>query len=107
VFNQFTEEFSVRAIAELIRDAYPGPVRIANIDNPRIEAADHYYHAAHSRLIDLGLEPHLLSDTLIGSLFAIADRYKGRADPSLFRPSVQWTATSNRVGPGGVATHAA
>jgi len=107
VFNQFTEQFSVLGIAEMIRETYPGPVRIANIDNPRIEAAEHYYHAVHSRLIDLGLEPHLLNDTLIESLFAIAGRYRGRADRSLFEPSVQWAATSNRVGPDAIAVHAA
>jgi UDP-sulfoquinovose synthase len=107
VFNQFTEQFSVLGIAEAIRDAFPGPVRIANIDNPRVEAAEHYYHAAHSRLGDLGLEPHLLNDTLIESLFAIADRHKGRADLSLFEPSVQWTATSSSVGPDAMARHVA
>ena len=98
VFNQFTEQFSVLEIAEMIRASYPGPVRIARIDNPRVEAAEHYYHAEHSRLADLGLEPHLLNDTLIESLFAIAIRHRRRADSRLFAPSVQWTATSNRSG---------
>jgi UDP-sulfoquinovose synthase len=107
VFNQFTEQFSVLGLAEAIRDAYPGPVRIAKIDNPRVEAAEHYYHAAHTKLVDLGLEPHLLDDTLIESLFVIARRHKGRADPSLFEPSVQWAATSSRVGPDAIAVHAA
>ena len=107
VFNQFTEQFSVLGLAEAIRDAYPGPVRIAKIDNPRVEAAEHYYHAAHTKLVDLGLEPHLLDDTLIESLFVIALRHKGNADPSLFEPSVQWAATSSRVGPDAIAVHAA
>jgi len=107
VFNQFTEQFSVLGIAEAIRDTYPGPVRIAKIDNPRVEAAEHYYHAVHTKLVELGLEPHLLNDTLIESLFVIAGRYRGSADPSLFEPSVQWTATSSQVGPHAVAAHAA
>ncbi len=107
VFNQFTEQFSVLGIAEAIRDAYPGPVRIAKIDNPRVEAAEHYYHAVHTKLVELGLEPHLLNDTLIESLFVIAGRYRGSADPSLFEPSVRWTATSSQVGPDAVAAHAA
>ncbi len=107
VFNQFTEEFSVLSIAELIRRTYAGAVRIANIENPRVEAAEHYYHAVHSRLVDLGLEPHRLDDTLIGSLFAVAERHKERADPDLFEPSVEWRATSSRVGPSAVPAHAA
>jgi len=99
VFNQFTEQFSVLQIAEMIRDTYPGHVRIARIENPRVEAAEHYYNAVHSRLIDLGLQPHNLSDTLIDSLFSITESNKQRVDHSLFDPSVRWKATSNSVGP--------
>jgi len=99
VFNQFTEQFSVLQIAEMIRDTYPGHVRIARIENPRVEAAEHYYNAVHSRLIDLGLQPHNLSDTLIDSLFSITESNKQRVDHSLFDPSVRWKATSNSIGP--------
>ncbi|MDA8342074.1 MAG: NAD-dependent epimerase/dehydratase family protein [Actinomycetota bacterium] len=99
VFNQFTEEFSVRAIAEKIRDAAGAGVTIATVDNPRVEADGHYYRAAHSGLVDLGLDPHLLSDTLVGSLLTIARQHRDNADPSLFDPSVRWRSTTNRVGP--------
>ena len=99
VFNQFTEQFSVLQLAEMIRDTYPGHVRIARIENPRVEAAEHYYNAVHSRLIDLGLEPHNLSDTLIDSLFSITESNKEHVDPSLFDPTVRWTATSSSIGP--------
>ena len=102
VFNQFTEEFTVRAIAEKIRDAAGGDVTIATVDNPRVEADAHYYHAAHSGLVELGLEPHLLSDTLVDSLLAIARQHRDNADPSLFDPSVRWRATSSPVGPNAV-----
>ena len=99
VFNQFTEEFSVIGLARMIKELFPRPVEIAMVDNPRVEAAEHYYHAAHSRLLDLGLVPHLLSDTLIESLFAITERHRHNVDPSLFEPTVRWTAEANRVGP--------
>src|SRR5947209_6776591 len=65
VFNQFTEQMSVRQIAETVQQAYPGPCTIESIDNPRVEADSHYYRAAHTKLLDLGLAPHLLEDTLI------------------------------------------
>jgi len=107
VFNQFTEQFSVLEMAEMIRDAYPGPVRIARIEDPRVEAAEHYYHAEHSRLIDLGLGPHLLNNSLIDSLFATAEKHRGHADTSLFAPSVQWTATSSHAGPDAIGANAA
>ena len=107
MFNQFTEQFSVLQMAEMIRDTYPGHVRIARIENPRVEAAEHYYNAVHSRLIDLGLQPHNLSDTLIDSLFSITESNKQHVDPSLFDPSVRWKATSNSVGPHPVKAAAA
>ena len=33
---------------------------------------EHYYNAKHSKLIDLGLQPHYLSDSLLDSLMNIA-----------------------------------
>ena len=51
---------------------------------PRVEAEEHYYNAKHSKLIDLGLRPHYLSDSLLDSLMNIAMRYQDRVDVSLF-----------------------
>jgi UDP-sulfoquinovose synthase len=45
VFNQMTESLSVLQIAD-------------TVDNPRVEAPDHYYNVKHTQLVDLGLEPH-------------------------------------------------
>ena len=47
-------------------------VEIDHLPDPRVEAEEHYYNAKHSKLIDLGLEPHLLSDSLLDSLMNIA-----------------------------------
>jgi UDP-sulfoquinovose synthase len=107
VFNQFTEQFSVLEIAEMIRNAFAGPVRIARIDDARVEAANHCYHAEHSRLTDGGLQLHLLNDTLIESLFAVAEKHRGHADPLIFAPSVQWTETSSHAGPEAIGAGAA
>jgi UDP-sulfoquinovose synthase len=97
VFNQFTEQMSVRQIAEAVADAYPGDCVIENVDNPRVESESHYYRAAHTRLLDLGLVPHLLNETLIGSMFAIADRYRSRVNLDVIRPTVRWQATSSEL----------
>jgi UDP-sulfoquinovose synthase len=97
VFNQFTEQMSVRQIAETVRAAYPGECRIEMVDNPRIEAESHYYRAAHTGLLDLGLVPHLLSDTLINSMFDIADRHKHRVIAEAIRPTVRWRATTSEL----------
>ncbi|HXC84049.1 MAG TPA: NAD-dependent epimerase/dehydratase family protein, partial [Trebonia sp.] len=60
VFNQMTESMSVREIADTVASAYPGEVTIEELDNPRVEAPEHYYKVAHTKLVDLGLDPHLL-----------------------------------------------
>jgi UDP-sulfoquinovose synthase len=90
VFNQMTESMSVRDIAKLVADLHPNAVDVEYLDNPRVEAEAHYYKVTHSGLVELGLSPHLLSETLLTSLYAVADRYKHRADPAALRPNVRW-----------------
>jgi UDP-sulfoquinovose synthase len=90
VFNQMTESMSVLDIAKLVADLHPNAVDVAHLDNPRVEAESHYYKVTHTGLVDLGLSPHLLSDTLLTSLYAVADRYKHRVDLSALRPTVRW-----------------
>src|SRR5690242_18824271 len=66
VFNEFTEQFSINELAELVQRAgkeYGLEVRIEPVENPRVEAEEHYYNAKHQALMDLGLKPHLLSET--------------------------------------------
>jgi len=90
VFNQMTESMSVKDLAATVARAYPGDVTIENLDNPRVEAPEHYYNVVHTGLAGLGLEPHLLSDTLIESLFDITKRYAHRVRPEALRPTVNW-----------------
>src|SRR4249919_1445794 len=97
VFNQMTESFTVNEIAKVVATSYPGEVSIENIENPRVEAESHYYNVVHSGLVDLGLTPHRLSETLIASMFDVAERYKDRVDPEALLPLVNWRRTANRV----------
>ncbi|QRP49021.1 NAD-dependent epimerase/dehydratase family protein [Amycolatopsis sp. FDAARGOS 1241] len=90
VFNQMTESYSVAKIAEIVANTFPGPVQIENLDNPRVEQAEHYYNVKHTGLVELGLQPHLLSDTLIESLFDIVGSNKHRVNDERLRPTVRW-----------------
>ena len=51
----------------------------------------------HTGLVDLGLEPHLLSDTLIESLFEITKRYAHRVRPEAMLPTIQWRRPSSAI----------
>jgi UDP-sulfoquinovose synthase len=95
VFNQITETMSVSDIAKTISASFPGEVEIEYLDNPRVELEQHYYNVIHTGLVELGLQPHLLSDTLIDSLFGIVKRHIDRVDLSVMRPTVNWRRTSN------------
>ena len=93
VFNQFTEEFSVLELAQLVADAAGKvglEVRIENLPNPRVEKEEHYYNAKHTKLMDLGLEPHYLGESLLDSLLNIAIEYRDRVDIDHIMPRVDW-----------------
>jgi UDP-sulfoquinovose synthase len=96
VFNQMTESMSVLDLAKLVADLHPNAVDVEHLDNPRVEAESHYYKVTHTGLVELGLNPHLLSDTLLTSLYAVADRYKHRVDQAALRPTVRWRAAASR-----------
>lgn len=93
VFNQFTEQFSVNdlagKVAETARRAGIS-VRIDHLENPRVELEDHYYNAKHSKLVDLGLRPTLLSDTALDAMFATVRANCGHVDAGAFSPRVKW-----------------
>jgi UDP-sulfoquinovose synthase len=98
VFNQFTEQFSVLQLAQLTVAAAKElglRVEIDRLPDPRVEAEEHYYNAKHSKLIDLGLKPYLLSNALLDSLLSIALKYRERIDASLMLPRVDWRCTRN------------
>jgi UDP-sulfoquinovose synthase len=98
VFNQFTEQFSVLELAHLVQAAGKKlglTVTIDHLPSPRVEAQQHYYNAKHSKLVDLGLNPHLLSDSLLDSLIGVAVKYRDRIDSSVFLPQVLWREPTN------------
>jgi UDP-sulfoquinovose synthase len=107
VFNQFTEQFSVLQVAQMVQAAGQKlglKVTINHLPDPRVEAEEHYYNAKHSRLVDLGLKPHFLSEGLLDSLMNIAIRYRDRVNPVQFEPSVDWRLTSSPLKLGRRAT---
>jgi UDP-sulfoquinovose synthase len=97
VFNQMTESKSVLEIAQTIAKEYPSEVTIDHVENPRVELYDHYYNVKHSALEDLGLEPTLLSMTLIDHLFDVVERYKDRVDLAAIMPTVKWRDTTSEL----------
>jgi UDP-sulfoquinovose synthase len=93
VFNQFTEQFSVSELAELVRESAAEvghEVHVEHLENPRVELEEHYYNAVHTKLLDLGLEPTLLGDELVKSVISMIERHRDRIDASHIEPHTTW-----------------
>jgi len=100
VFNQITEQFSLVELAEMVvRESkrFGLEVQVKHLPNPRVEAERHYYNAAHTKLIDLGLEPHLLDESVLESLIGLAIKHRERIDRNLIMPTVNWRTTKSAV----------
>lgn len=93
VFNQFTEQFSVLELAELVKQAgeHLGfAVEIDHVENPRVEKEEHYYNAVHTKLYDLGLQPTLLGEELVQSILHTIERYKDNVIETAIAPQTRW-----------------
>lgn len=93
VFNQFTESFSVEELAVKVVAAASTlgiDAQINHVENPRVEKYNHYYNAVNTRLIDLGLEPHLLTEGVLAEILEVARTHAGRVRNELILPSVTW-----------------
>jgi UDP-sulfoquinovose synthase len=102
VFNQFTEQFTVLELAELVARAGKEvglQVTIDHVDNPRIEAESHYYRASNTHLLDLGLRPRYLSETLIESVFDVIRRYRDRVITEHILPRTRWRPAERQPAP--------
>jgi UDP-sulfoquinovose synthase len=93
VFNQFTEQFTVLELAELVARSgkdFGLDVSIHHVANPRVEREEHHYSAANTHLLDLGLRPHYLSETLIESMFDAIRRHRDRVIVDHIMPRTRW-----------------
>ncbi|MEM6398076.1 MAG: NAD-dependent epimerase/dehydratase family protein [Bacteroidota bacterium] len=93
IFNQLTETFSVNQLAEKVQSAGKAiglDVAVKSIPNPRKEAEDHYYNPSYTGLMELGLEPHYMTDEVLGEMLDFIMRYKDQIDHSKIMPRVVW-----------------
>jgi len=67
---------------------------IAQIENPRVEAEEHYYNAKHQALRSLGLTPHLLDENTLGGMIEAVARERDQVDLLSIVPNVGWRKTS-------------
>jgi UDP-sulfoquinovose synthase len=93
VFNQFTEVFSINGLAEQVKQAGKKlglNVKIDHHENPRIESEEHYFNPVHTKLTELGLKPHKLSDVLIDQMLQKIMANKHLINTETIQPRIRW-----------------
>ena len=93
IFNQFTETFSVQELALKVKATGTQlglKITIRNVENPRIEAEEHYYNPRHTGLIELGLKPHYLTEEVLAQMMAFAVRHKKNIKEDTMYRKVKW-----------------
>lgn len=93
IYNQFTEVFSISELANIVKKSAEKlgiKGKIEHVDNPRIEAEEHYYNPKNNKLIGLGLKPNILSDVLVDSMLKKIIREKENINIESIIPKVQW-----------------
>ncbi|MEI8147517.1 MAG: NAD-dependent epimerase/dehydratase family protein [Actinomycetes bacterium] len=90
VFNQVTETHRIRDLAAMISKLTG--VEVANLPNPRREAAENELNVSRDRFLALGLNPTTLSDGLLEEVQQIALKYRDRADTSKIVARSTWRA---------------
>ena len=93
IFNQFTEQFSVSQLADMVVAAGQRAglsVAVENLENPRVEQEEHYYNAKNTALTDLGLQPNLLTEGVVDAMLATVRGQAGRVDPRIIAPQIRW-----------------
>jgi UDP-sulfoquinovose synthase len=102
VFNQFEEVYDVTELALKVQKVGCGlglNVQVRNLENPRIEKEEHYYHPDHQHLLDLGYRPthdvEAEMRIMLTDLIKYRDRIEAKRDVLI--PDIRWDGTRRKV----------
>jgi len=102
VFNQFEEVYEVTELARKVQkvgDKLGLKVGVRNVENPRIEAEEHYYNPDHQHLLDLGYKPtHDMEaemEIMLKDLIKYKHRIEARAHALI--PDIRWDGSRRKV----------
>jgi len=95
ILNQFTETFSINELAKQVQrvgNEMGLGVEIQHIENPRQEPEDHRYNPDNSGLLELGLEPHYMTDEVVADMLERLLQYEDRIEKGRILPRVSWNS---------------
>lgn len=93
IFNQIMETFTVLQLAELTRNVgvkLGYDVEIKSVENPRVEAEEHYYNPTYHGLLELGVEPHYLTEEVMTGMFRVVEKFKDTIRHDVIFKGIKW-----------------
>lgn len=93
IFNQIMETFSANELAEKVQrvgEARGHKVTIDHLKNPRIEKEEHYYNPIYQGLVDIGVEPHYLTDEVVIGIFQVVEQYRDNIRKDVIFRGIKW-----------------
>ena len=93
IFNQMMETFSANDLAEKtarVGQSLGYDVQIEHLENPRKEMEEHYYNPAYQGLIEIGVEPHYLTDEVMAEIFRSVAQYKDQIRKDIIFRGIKW-----------------
>lgn len=93
IYNQFTEIFTVKELAERIQSIAVKlgyDCKISLIKNPRKEQESHYYNVSHKGLLDIGLKPHYLTEEVLERMFKVVEKFKENIKKNIIFKGIKW-----------------
>lgn len=101
VFNQFEEVYDLTELAHKVKRAASAlglTVEIRNLENPRIEAEEHYYNPDHEHLRNLGYRPTYDVEAEIGFMLKDLRRHEDRivARKEALLPDIRWDGSRSK-----------
>jgi UDP-sulfoquinovose synthase len=103
VFNQFEEVYDVTELAVKVQKVgceLGLAVEVRNLENPRIEKEEHYYHPDHQHLIELGYQPTHDMERELNIMLTDLMKYRDRIESlrKVLIPDIRWDGTRRKVG---------
>ena len=93
IFNQIMETFGANELAEKtvrVGRSLGHDVQVEHMDNPRKEAEEHYYNPTYQGLIEIGVEPHYLTDDVMAGIFRSVAKHKDRIRKDIIFRGIKW-----------------
>lgn len=93
IFNQIMETFTANELAEKtqrVGQKLGYDVQINHLENPRKEAEEHYYNPTYQGLLDIGVQPHYLTDEVMEQMFRVVEQYKENIRSDVIFRGIKW-----------------